>query len=1062
MGASESRLLSGYTIQTTWPLEYTAFTVQRAVSKASASPVTVFSYKPPVGALAEDVKIIGRAVPRLRSIRHPGVVKFISAQADDKGVAIVTESVVPLSEMLPTFGPDDVAIGLFNVIKTIEFLHDQDVSHNNIQMSSIYVTEKEKKWVLAGMEFATGFDEAVADLLPKLHKYYPSDAIPPEDTPDGKSGQVPGLQPDSRDSYSLGKLITAIIKPMLASGTLSDRPPTEFRWQELQQFADRLMSPAWEDRPRIVDALRHPWFTGNVLINVVELFLRDIRVFDPDAKRARFQQLPNQLRSLSVATLTSHVLPIVLSESFASEPGVEVFFEQLFVPRTDDGARGILPLSSYCELVLPFVEAMLRVRTYNVRVLMLSLFNCYFTELQHWDDTLLQSVIIPELLLGLEEKDDTIYILSLSALTEAISQLCLYTPNPYATPAMSESSLEDSPQRPSLGAKSPSQDGRLGVGSLQTAQTGDIPKAVRKKLVSSPTRAKLGERPPVTRNVSVGLLAGANESDAKDSSLASVRMKRHSGVPASGSKDEMPPRAPATAGGVDGPSLQHTPRNLVEESLIPHVLSICVQESATPEQQWLILDSVIMLWKNLCVAEATNKGPPDVREITQSIVNCFHLILKVLPPEMKTECYCVRLVGDATGRLESPAIHWLARTIELGTPFIQDENRDVRREISQAVLKVITVVSTAMDRAPTITRKRQGERDVASRLRKVYARLARTNTVFPRTGPRIAASGAVLPVRSLSRDSVLPDASQSVKSSWQDLAGAPSSAGPAPPDADSWGNEHWGADDEDNDADQRQPQPAAAPVLAPVETKSPINSPAINAPNEPAEVPDPLVSKEEQEEREAEKLARLEKLKAKREAREAELRRKRELRRASNSHLKTQSVGSADGLERRSSAGSDGMASATPRTSEIDARHERLPELAPPLTPPVAVSLLDIVGRDAAQSIPALVDGFTSTTTETKKEEIVEENFFEDMQPVLPPPTMIVLDRLAQLAAAISLPPTTPPLTLSTNAALLPLQGIEAVNVTPPPLTPASSRLAVIDAVEDGAGWGDDGLSDFE
>ncbi|KAJ3141846.1 Protein-associating with the carboxyl-terminal domain of ezrin [Geranomyces variabilis] len=1055
MGASESKLFSGYNVQTTWAPAHTAFTVHRAISKAAGSPVTVFSYKPPPGAPAEDASIVSRAVQRLRTIRHPGILKFVT-QAGDK--AFVTESVTPLSEMLASFGPEDVIFGLFNIIKTLVFLHSEELSHNNLQLSSIYVTENGNTWVVGGMEYATGFDDySISEMLPKLHQHYPPDAIPPEDTPEGKQGQVPGIQPDSRDSYALGKLITAVIKPMLAPDTLKDARASDFRWQELQQFADRLMSPAWEDRPRVVDALRHPWFTENVLINVVELFLKNIRVVHPDVKRMRFQELPDELRSLSVTTLTSHVLPLVLTESFASEPGVELFFEQLFVPRVDDSVRGILPPSSYCELVLPFVESMLRVRTYNVRLLMLSLFHCYLAELLHWDDTLLQRLIVPELVLGLEDKDDNIYLLSLCALTEATGQLCSNVPQVHTGSAPWEGSSEESPQRPALGAKSPSQDGRLGAGLVQAVPGGDIPKAVRKKPVSSPTQAKPGERPPVKRNVSVGLLAGGSETNVENSTVASVRVKRHnSGLAALPPTGDAPPPATATSAGNEGPDLQHTPHLLVEEHIIPHTLSVCVQESVTTEQQWAVLDSVVVLWKKLCVAEVTNKGPTDVRYITTSLVNCFHLILRVLPPDMKKEFYCGKLVGDAAGPLESSAIHWLARTIDLGTPFIKDENRDVRREITQAVLNVISVVSAAMDRAPTITRKRQGEKDVAGRLRKVYGRLARTKTVFPRTGPRPTNAGeaAALPVRTLSRDSGWQEPSLSAKSSQQDLTAAPPSTAATQPDADSWGDEHWGEDENDDKADQKFPQPAAAPESAPGETTTSTDSLVVVAPHEPvsqtsADVPDPRLTEEEEQAREAERLARLEKLKAKREAREAELRRKRDLKRASIGHVvATQSLSSADGLEGQNSAASDSVASATPRTSETNAQGEQLPPLAPPVT------VLDIVGRDAAESIAALPKAVTSPQG-VEKVEVEEEDFFEDMQPTLPPPTLLVLDRLVELAANASPPPD--PLSLNTNPGFLPQQS-ELVQATPPPLTPASSRLAVVDALQDGAEWGEWGL----
>ncbi|KAI8913904.1 hypothetical protein DFJ77DRAFT_431250, partial [Powellomyces hirtus] len=466
---------------------------------------------------------------RLRTIRHPGIIKFINGQADDKGVVMVTEPVTPLSETLATLPEEDICVGLYNVIKTIDFLHSQELSHNNIQMSSIYVTDNHR-WVVGGMEYATSFDDSAAEILPKLHQHYPEDAIPPEDTAPPKEG----TQPDARDHNG-------------------------FDWLELQLLADRLIAPIPEDRPRVVDVLRSPWFEENVLINVVELFLKEIRVIDPHVKRMRFKHLPEELRSLSLPTLTSYVLPLILSEEFASEPGVDAFFEQLFVPHVEGQLQnvGILPVFAYDEHILPFIESMLRIRTYNVRIIMLSLFNCYLNELLQWEHTLLQNLIIPELMAGLEETDDTIYLLSLCALTEATNRLC-------------------------------------------------IPRAVRKKLVSSPTKTPTGEgpRPLVKRNISMGLLPGAGDwGNSKDAGVASVRAKRQS--IALGSAPTEP--SPATSSHAEGTDRRYTPQLLVENHLIPHTLSVCVQETISFDQKWMILDAIVTLWKSLCIAEGTNK-----------------------------------------------------------------------------------------------------------------------------------------------------------------------------------------------------------------------------------------------------------------------------------------------------------------------------------------------------------------------------------------------------------------------------------------------------------------------
>lgn len=206
-----------------------------------------------------------------------------------------------------------------------------------------------------------------------------------------------GIPPWARDAYATGKLISAFIAQFVETENRSPAA-TLFPWFELQMAADRLATPSPLDRIRVEDALSSPFFTNNVLINVVERFLKDIRAVDPDEKRERFQcvmlygcgkrflthkhcfrQLPHEIRSLPSATVGRYVLPLLLNRDLLSESGVETLYESLLVPRygslTKCRKEGILPTDLYDERILPFIDEMLRVRTYNVRLVMLQLFH---------------------------------------------------------------------------------------------------------------------------------------------------------------------------------------------------------------------------------------------------------------------------------------------------------------------------------------------------------------------------------------------------------------------------------------------------------------------------------------------------------------------------------------------------------------------------------------------------------------------------------------------------------------------------------------------------------------
>ncbi|KAI8913903.1 hypothetical protein DFJ77DRAFT_52575 [Powellomyces hirtus] len=373
---------------------------------------------------------------------------------------------------------------------------------------------------------------------------------------------------------------------------------------------------------------------------------------------------------------------------------------------------------------------------------------------------------------------------------------------------------------------------------------------------------------------------------------------------------------------------------------------------------------------------------------------------------MKTEFYCNRLVGDATRSLESSSMHWQARTIDLGTPFIKDDNRDVRRQISQTVLNVITVIAAAMDRAPTIARKRD-ESSVANKLRKVYDRLSRTRTVFPRTGPRSSAVLSQPPIRSVVRDREQPTA-LSAQSSTADLygGGVPSAT---------WDDGHWSDEFEAADEQRLHPEPF-------------VESPASEEQQEafaPPLIPDPKA----EEEREAEKQMRLEKLKAKREAREAELRLKRERKKSLVTSIKTECSASA--------VTCDSNHTDCALSNETNQAESPLDTSSPA---PLEQSLSVIVG------VPL---------TKSKDPELAEEmDYFRDMEPAIPAPTLLVLEHLADMHSKAS-QEASPALGQS------PQPNIS----TPPLLTPTSSRLAMLEVVTDdvvGSGWGHDGLSDFD
>ncbi|RPA91267.1 ARM repeat-containing protein [Choiromyces venosus 120613-1] len=109
------------------------------------------------------------ALRKLRTLRHPGVVKIIDSAETDSYIYIATERVTPLSwhvrrEALNT---ETIKWGLHSTAITLKFINEEAASiHGNIRASSIYTAES-GEWKLAGFEVLS----SMKDDDPVIYKF---------------------------------------------------------------------------------------------------------------------------------------------------------------------------------------------------------------------------------------------------------------------------------------------------------------------------------------------------------------------------------------------------------------------------------------------------------------------------------------------------------------------------------------------------------------------------------------------------------------------------------------------------------------------------------------------------------------------------------------------------------------------------------------------------------------------------------------------------------------------------------------------------------------------------
>jgi SCY1-like protein 1 len=101
------------------------------------------------------------ALRKLRTLRHPNVLKFLDGSESDSAVWIVTEPVRSLATALegPGLSEESKVFGLLHLATALSFLNKDGFSiHGNIRTDSIWLTQG-GEWKLGGMEICTRKDE---------------------------------------------------------------------------------------------------------------------------------------------------------------------------------------------------------------------------------------------------------------------------------------------------------------------------------------------------------------------------------------------------------------------------------------------------------------------------------------------------------------------------------------------------------------------------------------------------------------------------------------------------------------------------------------------------------------------------------------------------------------------------------------------------------------------------------------------------------------------------------------------------------------------------------------
>lgn len=409
-------------------------------SSDKSSRVTIFKFDkldPATRAPArpQHVTLASNSLKRLKTLRHPHVLKLLDSLETEEAIMMVCEPVVPLSRWLESSHPDraghrgrrgmgddddeeerdpaaaskdyqtSLVWGLFCLAEALTFLNSCHLLHGNISPDSVFVT-KGGSWKLGGFDLTCALNSPQGDAPdPFLKELDSSGPCPdlyrsPERAALDWSAVAVSRSSACLDAFSVGTLICEAfsgqrgglqnheqVKEALSAPRMI--PPT------LRPLVQKLLSANPKIRPidfavqlRASEYFRHP------LCDCV-CFLDELALKEPAEKQKFFRSLPGLLSNGSIPDHIAkyRLLPALMQAlEFGAAGGGGTI---VLAPILEIGSR--LPPQEYEREIIPCVVRLFASTDRATRVQLLHHLPTYLPRLT---DSVINDQILPQLLNG--------------------------------------------------------------------------------------------------------------------------------------------------------------------------------------------------------------------------------------------------------------------------------------------------------------------------------------------------------------------------------------------------------------------------------------------------------------------------------------------------------------------------------------------------------------------------------------------------------------------------------------------------------------------------------------
>jgi SCY1-like protein 1 len=119
--------------------------IYESKNKETKEAALVFVYETRKEDANKSLRNVARnGLQKLKTLRHPNILKFYNAVESESSISFATEEALPLYEYVQRYGPltkDSIYWGLHCLAKALEFIHnDCKLSHGTISPASVFIT----------------------------------------------------------------------------------------------------------------------------------------------------------------------------------------------------------------------------------------------------------------------------------------------------------------------------------------------------------------------------------------------------------------------------------------------------------------------------------------------------------------------------------------------------------------------------------------------------------------------------------------------------------------------------------------------------------------------------------------------------------------------------------------------------------------------------------------------------------------------------------------------------------------------------------------------------------